>query len=114
MPQAAFDRSVGEEGGPVRTIVCQLLSIYVIVLIAVGVEALQTQLRQATERAAHAEQPATETSASDEALSRTLLLAQRTADTAVEEAREQASRVVAAAESQARIIVEEATERSRR
>src|SRR3954454_7103737 len=82
--------------------------------VAVGIEALQNQLRQATERAAHAEQLATDSGQSDEAISRTLVLAQRTADQAVEEAREQASRVVAAAESQARIIVEEATQRAQR
>jgi cell division initiation protein len=82
--------------------------------VAVGIEALQVQLRQATERAAHAEQLAAETGTTDEALSRTLLLAQRTADTAVEEAREQAARIVATAESQARIILEEASQRAQR
>src|SRR4051812_27605628 len=82
--------------------------------VAVGIEALQNQVRQATERAAHAEQLATETGQSDEAISRTLVLAQRTADQAVEEAKEQASRVVAAAESQGRIIVEEANQRAQR
>src|SRR3954469_6745320 len=82
--------------------------------VAAGVEALQGQLRQATERAAHAEQLASETGTSDEALSRTLLLAQRTADTAVEEAKEQAARIVSAAESQAHIIVDEATQRAQR
>src|SRR4051794_32740682 len=82
--------------------------------VAVGVEALQVQLRQATERAAHAEQLATEAGTTDEALSRTLLLAQRTADTAIEEAREHAARIVATAESQARIIVEEASQRAQR
>src|SRR3954447_22810922 len=71
--------------------------------VAVGIEALQTQLRQAAERVAHAEQLATQSATSDEALSRTLLLAQRTADLAVEEAREQAARIVSAAESQAEL-----------
>src|SRR4051812_38543926 len=79
---------------------------------AVGVEALQNQLRQATERAAHSEQLASASGTTDEALSRTLLLAQRTADMAVEEAREQAARMVAAAEAQAKIIVEEANQRA--
>ena len=82
--------------------------------VAVGIEALQNQLRQATERAAHAEQLASDTGTSDEALSRTLLLAQRTADMAVEEAKGEASRVVTAAESQARIIVDEANQRAQR
>ena len=82
--------------------------------VAAGIEALQVQLRQATERAAHAEQLASEAGTTDEALSRTLLLAQRTADTAVEEAREQAARIVATAESQARIILEEASQRAQR
>src|SRR3954451_23603158 len=82
--------------------------------VAVGIEALQVQLRQATERAAHAERLAAETGTTDEALSRTLLLAQRTADTAIEEAREQAGGIVATAESQARSILEEATQRAQR
>src|SRR3954447_15986889 len=82
--------------------------------VAIGIEALQNQLRQATERAAHAEQLASEPGTTDEALSRTLLLAQRTADTAVEEAKEQAARIVSAAESHARIIVEEASQRAQR
>jgi cell division initiation protein len=82
--------------------------------VAAGIEALQVQLRQATERAAHAEQLASAAGTTDEALSRTLLLAQRTADTAVEEARELAARIVATAESQARIILEEASQRAQR
>jgi cell division initiation protein len=82
--------------------------------VAVGLEAMQTQLRQAAERVAHAEQLATESATSDEALSRTLLLAQRTADLAVDEAREQAARIVASSEDEAKRIVDEATETARR
>jgi cell division initiation protein len=68
--------------------------------VAAGIEVLQDRLRQAIERAQRAEQAATEAGGNDDALRRTLLLAQRTADLAVQEGREQAARIVAAAEQQ--------------
>jgi cell division initiation protein len=81
---------------------------------AVGVADLQERLRQAVERAQRAEVAAAESGTSDEALRRTLVLAQRTADMAVQEAREEAGRIVAAAEARAKSIVGEAEERARR
>ncbi|MGH9121593.1 MAG: DivIVA domain-containing protein, partial [Acidimicrobiales bacterium] len=81
---------------------------------AVGLEVLQDRLRQAVERAQRAEKAATENTGSDETLKRTLVLAQRTADLAVQEAREQAARILASAEQQAKALVGDAEERSRR
>src|SRR3981081_2963661 len=69
--------------------------------VAAGMEVLQDRLRQALERAQRAEQAASEVGGNDEALRRTLVLAQRTADLAVQEAREQAARILAGAEQQA-------------
>jgi cell division initiation protein len=82
--------------------------------VAAGIEVLQDRLRQATERAQRAEQAASEAGGSDETLRRTLVLAQRTADLAVQEAREQAARILAGAEQQAQSIIGEAEERARR
>jgi cell division initiation protein len=81
---------------------------------ATGVEALHEKLRQALERAQRAEALAAESGGSDETLRRTLVLAQRTADQAVQEAREQASRIVGAAEQKAQAMLAEAEERARR
>jgi cell division septum initiation protein DivIVA len=81
---------------------------------ASAVEAMHDRLRQAVERAQRAEAVAAEAGNSDETLRRTLVLAQRTADMAVQEAREQASRIVASAEQQAQAIVGEAEDRARR
>ena len=81
---------------------------------AVGVEALQEKLRQALERAQRAEAKAAEAGGSDDTLRRTLVLAQRTADQAVQEAREQASRMLGAAEQKAQAMLAEAEERARR
>jgi DivIVA domain-containing protein len=86
--------------------------------VADGVEVLQDRLRQAVERAQRAEAAASsaaaDTSGNDDALRRTLVLAQRTADLAVSEAREQASRIVASAEQQAQALLADAEERARR
>jgi cell division initiation protein len=82
--------------------------------VAAGIEVLQERHRQATERAQRAEQAANEAGGSDETLRRTLVLAQRTADLAVQEAREQAARILAGAEQQAQSIIGEAEERARR
>jgi DivIVA domain-containing protein len=79
--------------------------------VAAGIEVLQDRLRQAIERAQRAEQAATEAGGNDDALRRTLLLAQRTADLAVQEAREQAARVVAGAEQQAQALLGDAEQR---
>jgi DivIVA domain-containing protein len=82
--------------------------------VAVGVEALQDRLRQAVDRAQRAESAATDTGDTDQALRKTLVLAQRTADMAVQEAREQASRILASAEQQAQSMLAEAEDRGRR
>lgn len=82
--------------------------------VAVGLEVLQDRLRQAVERAQRAEAAAAEAGGSDETLRRTLVLAQRTADMAVQEAREQAARILAGAEQQAQALLSEAEERAKR
>jgi cell division initiation protein len=82
--------------------------------VAAGIEVLQDRLRQAIDRAQRAEQAANEAGGSDETLRRTLVLAQRTADLAVQEAREQAARILASAEQQAQSIIGESEERARR
>ncbi|HWE57362.1 MAG TPA: DivIVA domain-containing protein [Acidimicrobiales bacterium] len=82
--------------------------------VASGIEVLQDRLRQAVERAQRAESAATESGGADETLRKTLVLAQRTADMAVQEAREQASRILASAEQQAQSILAEAEDRGRR
>lgn len=68
---------------------------------AVGVDDLTERLRQATERAQRAEQSAAEASATDESLKRVLLMAQRTADQAVREAREEADAALREAREEA-------------
>ena len=82
--------------------------------VAASVEVMQDRLRQAVERAQRAEQAAAEAGGADEALRRTLVLAQRTADLAVQEAREQAARILAGAEQQAQAMLVDAEERGRR
>jgi DivIVA domain-containing protein len=82
--------------------------------VAAGIEVLQDRLRQAVERAQRAEAAASEAGGTDDTLRKTLLLAQRTADLAVQEAREQAARILASAEQQAQSMLAEAEERGRR
>src|SRR3954454_20874464 len=82
--------------------------------VAAGIEALQDKLRQTTERAVHAEELAAATGETDDALRRTLILAQKTADAAIEEAMTQATDIVATAEQQATSIVEEAKQEAAR
>jgi DivIVA domain-containing protein len=82
--------------------------------VAAGVEVLHNRLRQAVERAQRAEAAAAEAGGNDEALRKTLVLAQRTADLAVQEAREQAARILAGAEQQAQAMLVEAEESGRR
>jgi cell division initiation protein len=69
--------------------------------VADGIELLQQQVRQATERAVRAEQAMVDGAATDEALRRTLVLAQRAADMAIEEAREEATRLRNVAQGEA-------------
>ena len=82
--------------------------------VAAGIEVLQDRLRQAVERAQRAEAAASEAGGADDTLRKTLVLAQRTADMAVQEAREQASRILASAEQQAQSILADAEEQGRR
>jgi cell division initiation protein len=82
--------------------------------VAAGVEILQDRLRQAMDRVARAEQRASETNEADEAVRKTLVLAQRTADLAVQEAREQADRELDAARAEAKRIEAEAHAQARR
>ncbi len=81
--------------------------------VAAGIEVLQDRLRQAVERAQRAEAAAAEAGGTDDTLRKTLVLAQRTADLAVQEAREQASRILASAEQQAQAILADAEARGR-
>src|SRR4029077_19513542 len=82
--------------------------------VAAGIEVLQDRLRQSLERAQRAEAQLAEGGGTDDALRRTLVLAQRTADMAVQEAREQAARLLAGAEQQAQAMIGDAEERARR
>ena len=81
--------------------------------VAAGLEIIQERLRLATERAVRAEQLATESREDDESLRRTLVLAQRTADLAVKEAKEQAARILEDAQQQAADTLSSAEEERR-
>src|SRR3954464_3692858 len=70
--------------------------------VAGGIELMQEQLRQALERAARAEQQAAESAETDQALRKTLVLAQRTAEQATRDAQQQASTIVAEAQAMAK------------
>jgi cell division initiation protein len=76
--------------------------------VAKGIEILQERLRAATERAVRAERAAAESAGSDDTMRRTLVLAQRTADAAVQEAQEQAAQLTAEGEAKARQLVADA------
>jgi DivIVA domain-containing protein len=78
--------------------------------VAVGLEALQEQLRQATERATRTGDQREPFADDDDPVRRTLVLAQRTADMAIKEAREQAAEIVAAADARAQATVSQADE----
>lgn len=82
--------------------------------VASGLEIMQERLRLATDRAVRAEATAGESREEDDSLRRTLVLAQRTADLAVSEGREQAARLVESAESEAAAMRAEAEAESRR
>ncbi len=76
--------------------------------LAVVVEELQTRLRDAVQRAESAERRSGSAEESGDELRRTLVLAQRTADAAVEEARRQAEDLLAEAQERAASIVDDA------
>ncbi len=68
--------------------------------VAAGVEELERPCMQAESRAAEVESRQSATTDAEDSLRRTLVLAQRTADLAIQEAREEASKVVAEAMEQ--------------
>jgi len=90
--------------------------------LAVGLERQEAQLQEARQRldaaearaaeaerrAAEAEQRASSTGDADETLKRTLVLAQRTADAAIREAREEAARTLASAQEQSERMLADA------
>jgi DivIVA domain-containing protein len=82
--------------------------------VAKGVDALHERIRQLSDRLQRAEQAASEVGSSEETLRKTLILAQRTADLAVQEARDQAARILAGAEQQAQAMLADAEEQGRR
>ncbi|HET7489107.1 MAG TPA: DivIVA domain-containing protein [Acidimicrobiales bacterium] len=82
--------------------------------VAAAFEIMQERLRLANDRAVRAEAAAGSTREDDEALRRTLVLAQRTADLAVQEGRDQAARMLESAETEAAAMRAEAEEESRR
>jgi DivIVA domain-containing protein len=80
---------------------------------AVAAEALLEQLRQAQDRAQRAEATAADATGTDETLKRMLVIAQRTADQAVKEAKDEAERMLAEARAQAQTILADAEARGR-
>ncbi|MEY2566498.1 MAG: cell division initiation protein [Actinomycetota bacterium] len=82
--------------------------------VAAGIEYLQDRMRQAIERAQRAESKAAESTEGDDALKRTLVLAQRTAEMAVQEARQEADRIASSARAEANAIVAQAEDMARR
>lgn len=72
------------------------------------IEAAEARVAEAERRAAEAERRAGEQSGSDETITRTLVLAQRTADAAIREAEEQAARTVGDAQDEAARLLSEA------
>lgn len=80
--------------------------------VGVAVGQLQAKLREANERVVLVERKSRETSDADDALRRTLVLAQRTADQAVAEAEARAAEVVADAQRRAASIIGDAQQRA--
>lgn len=76
--------------------------------VAAGLETLLDRLREATDRANRMEARTTDRIDDDEALKRTLVLAQRTADLAIQEAQEAAAATLASAEEEARSLLAKA------
>lgn len=73
--------------------------------VASGLETLLSRLREANDRANRLEARATDRVDDDDSLKRTLVLAQRTADLAIQEAQESAAHTLAAAEEEARALL---------
>ena len=73
--------------------------------VAAGLETLLDRLREANDRANRLEARATDRIDDDDSLKRTLVLAQRTADLAVQEAQETAAKTLADAEEEARALL---------
>ena len=82
--------------------------------VAAGVESLHDQLRQAMECAERAEQRRADFPNDDDALRRTLGLAQRTADMAVKESQQEARETLSNSQTEARAMLAEAEECARR
>lgn len=80
--------------------------------LAVALEQLQKQLADAVDRANRAERRVLEGSGGEDELRRTLVLAQRTADAALDEAREEAAALTSRAEADAEEIRRAADERA--
>lgn len=80
--------------------------------LAVGVGQLQQQVKEAGERAEEADRRSAAGSPGEDGIKRTLVLAQRTADAALEEARQQAAVTVADADERAAQVVAGAEERA--
>jgi cell division initiation protein len=75
---------------------------------AVSIERLADRVRQVTDRMAEAESGASRNREAEETLQRTLILAQRTADEAVNDATQRARKLLEDAESKARAMVTDA------
>jgi DivIVA domain-containing protein len=81
---------------------------------AATIEGLSERVRQITERISDAESSAGRNREAEETLQRTLILAQRTADAAVADARERAREMLDEAETKSRTLVTEAETSARR
>lgn len=76
--------------------------------VAAGLETLLDRLREANDRANRMEARTADRIDDDDALKRTLVLAQRTADLAIQEAQEAAANTLSAAEEEARALLAKA------
>ncbi|HUQ39920.1 MAG TPA: DivIVA domain-containing protein [Acidimicrobiales bacterium] len=81
--------------------------------VAAGVEQLQERLKDANERLARAESRVGSNDETDDTLRKTLVLAQRTADLAISEAKEEAAAIVFAARADAEAALAAAQEQVR-
>ena len=77
--------------------------------VANRVQALEQQVEALTTRVTEAEGRASESTGSEDQLRRTLVLAQRTADLAVQEAREEANRLLSEAQAEREAVLAEAS-----
>jgi DivIVA domain-containing protein len=80
--------------------------------VAAGLETLLDRLREANDRAVRLESRAVDRIDDDDTLKRTLILAQRTADLAIQEAQESAARTLAGAEDEAKGLLARAEARA--